>query len=52
MVKVLLEKLKNEVYEANKQLKELGLVIRTWGNVSGFDKETGNDSDYFRRFNL
>ncbi len=37
----MLEKLKNEVYSANMKLTELGLVINTWGNVSGRDPETG-----------
>ena len=37
----MLEKLKQEVYEANMQLPKYGLVTFTWGNVSGLDKETG-----------
>lgn len=37
----MLEKLKQEVYEANMQLPELGLVTFTWGNVSGVDREKG-----------
>lgn len=37
----MLEDLKKQVLEANLQLKKMGLVIFTWGNVSGFDKETG-----------
>jgi L-ribulose-5-phosphate 4-epimerase len=37
----MLEKLKNEVYKANLELVERGLVIHTWGNVSGRDKESG-----------
>ncbi len=36
----MLENLKKEVYEANLKLVELGLVMFTWGNVSGIDKET------------
>ena len=36
----MLEQLKKEVYEANLKLVELGLVLFTWGNVSGLDKET------------
>lgn len=34
-------KLKQEVLEANLQLKELGLVILTWGNVSAIDRTNG-----------
>jgi L-ribulose-5-phosphate 4-epimerase len=37
----MLEKLKNIVYKANLDLVENGLVIHTWGNVSGRDIETG-----------
>lgn len=33
--------LKVEVYKANMLLKESGLVILTWGNVSGIDREKG-----------
>jgi len=36
----MLEQLKNEVFEANLALVKEGLVIYTWGNVSGFDKES------------
>ncbi len=36
----MLEKLKIEVYEANLRLVDLGLVLFTWGNVSGLDKAT------------
>ena len=36
----MLENLKREVYDANMQLKEKGLIIYTWGNVSGIDKES------------
>jgi len=35
----LLEQLKQEVYEANMELTRKGLVIYTWGNVSGIDRE-------------
>lgn len=35
------EKLKEEVWHANKQLSKSGLVLFTWGNVSGVDRETG-----------
>ena len=37
----MLEKLKNEVFKANLDLVDNGLVIHTWGNVSGRDKESG-----------
>ncbi len=37
----MLEQLKQQVYEANMELPRRGLVTYTWGNVSGFDKETG-----------
>lgn len=33
----MLEELKEKVYRANVELFKLGLVIYTWGNVSGFD---------------
>jgi len=35
------EKLKEEVWLANKELAESGLVILTWGNVSGVDRDAG-----------
>src|SRR5664280_3479351 len=37
----MLEKLKNDVCKANLELVERGLVIHTWGNVSGKDKKSG-----------
>ncbi len=37
----MLEKLKQEVFEANLSLPKHGLVIFTWGNVSAIDRETG-----------
>ena len=37
----MLEKLKEEVCRANLELVEHGLVIFTWGNVSGIDREKG-----------
>lgn len=37
----MLEKLKQEVYEANMALPKKGLVVFTWGNVSGIDRESG-----------
>ena len=37
----MLENLKKEVYRANMMLVEKNLVINTWGNVSGIDREKG-----------
>jgi len=37
----MLEKLKEEVLRANLDLVRHGLVIMTWGNVSGIDRESG-----------
>ena len=37
----MLEQLKQDVYEANMELEAKGLVIYTWGNVSGIDRERG-----------
>lgn len=37
----MLEKLKQEVLEANLDLVKKNLVILTWGNVSAIDRETG-----------
>ena len=37
----MLEELKKRVYEQNLRLKDSGLVILTWGNVSGIDREKG-----------
>ena len=37
----MLEELKQKVYEANMELQRKGLVIYTWGNVSGIDREMG-----------
>jgi L-ribulose-5-phosphate 4-epimerase len=37
----LLEELKERVCRANLQLPKLGLVVFTWGNVSGIDREKG-----------
>ena len=37
----MLESLKNDVFKANLDLVKYGLVIFTWGNVSGIDRETG-----------
>ncbi|MBT8354849.1 MAG: class II aldolase/adducin family protein, partial [Desulfofustis sp.] len=35
------KQMKEAILEANLMLKELGLVIFTWGNVSGIDRKTG-----------
>ncbi len=35
------EQLKKQVYEANMELDRRGLVIYTWGNVSGVDRNAG-----------
>ena len=37
----MLEELKQEVYKANLDLVKHGLVIFTWGNVSGINREKG-----------
>ena len=37
----MLEKLREQVYEANLELPRRGLVTYTWGNVSGVDRERG-----------
>lgn len=37
----MLEQLKKEVYEANMMLVKYNLVLFTWGNVSGVDRERG-----------
>jgi len=37
----MLRKLKKQVYTANMQLMEYGLITLTWGNVSGIDRERG-----------
>ena len=39
----MLEKLKTDVYNANLDLVNNGLVIHTWGNVSARDSESGHD---------
>ena len=36
----MLEELKKEVFEENLELVEKKLVIYTWGNVSGIDRES------------
>ena len=38
----MLEELKQHVCEANLELVATGLVIQTWGNVSGVDRASGN----------
>ena len=37
----MLEELKQQVCEANLELARSGVVIHTWGNVSGVDREAG-----------
>ncbi|MBR4026766.1 MAG: L-ribulose-5-phosphate 4-epimerase [Lachnospiraceae bacterium] len=37
----MLEQLKEKVYQANMDLVKKGVVIYTWGNVSGIDRESG-----------
>ena len=37
----MLEKLKEEVFRANLELVEYGLVLYTWGNASAFDRQSG-----------
>lgn len=37
----MLEQLKQDVYRANLQLVEYGLVVLTWGNVSAIDRQSG-----------
>lgn len=39
---MMLEQLKQEVCEANLELYRKGIVIYTWGNVSGIDRASGN----------
>jgi len=36
-----LQKLKQDVYQANQDLVTSGLVLLTWGNASGYDPESG-----------
>jgi L-ribulose-5-phosphate 4-epimerase len=38
---IMLEHLKEQVFQANMELPKRGLVTFTWGNVSGIDRETG-----------
>lgn len=37
----MLEKLKEKVYQANLELVKQNLVMYTWGNASGIDREKG-----------
>ncbi len=37
----MLEELKNEVFKSNLELVRNGLVIQTWGNASGLDRDKG-----------
>ena len=41
MSNTLLEELKETVYHANMALVQAGLVVLTWGNASGVDRERG-----------
>ena len=38
---IMLEELKQIVFEENLKLVEHGLVVLTWGNVSAIDRESG-----------
>lgn len=38
---MMLKELREEVYRANMELPERGLVVYTWGNVSGIDRAKG-----------
>jgi L-ribulose-5-phosphate 4-epimerase len=40
-IKIMLEQLKEQVLQANLDLVKHGLVVFTWGNVSGIDRENG-----------
>ena len=40
-IREMLEELKKRVYEANMELPKRGLVVFTWGNVSGIDRTSG-----------
>ena len=37
----MLEALKQQVCEANLELVRRGVVVYTWGNVSGIDRDSG-----------
>ena len=37
----MLEQIKKRVFEANLKLKNSGLVVLTWGNVSEIDRKSG-----------
>ena len=37
----MLEELKKQICDANLELVKRGVVIYTWGNVSGIDRESG-----------
>lgn len=37
----MLEQMKKSVFEANRLLKDSGLIVLTWGNVSQIDRESG-----------
>ena len=40
-MKLYIEKLRREVFEANLLLPKNDLVVLTWGNVSGIDRDNG-----------
>ena len=48
----MLENLKQSVYEANMALQAHGLIVFTWGNVSGIDREKGLFVIHFLLFEL
>ena len=50
----MLEQLKTQVCRANLDLVNEGLVLQTWGNVSGIDRDKGLNGDFamFGTFNI
>lgn len=44
-----MQKLKQQVFEANMDLPRYGLVTFTWGNVSAIDRETRAGGDQTQR---
>src|SRR5688572_28113349 len=38
---IMLDELKQQVYAANMELPQRGLITLTWGNVSGIDRAAG-----------
>ena len=47
-----MQKLKQQVFEANMDLPRYGLVTFTWGNVSAIDRERGLVGDQAQRRRL